>query len=210
MKFMSRLSLKAAAATLGLVVLQPAAMLVTAQFSPVRAELVRFWEDDADKPSVTGRASKSASHKRAKPSAASDDSDDAPVARKKKRVRVASLGDDNYEPRPSRKSLSGGGGSVSWVASPGCLNGTLIGIVQEVAASYGGVTVSSTCRDHGHNASVGGAKHSQHLTGDAVDFRVHGNVSGAIAFLNNNGSVGGFHHYGGGLFHIDTGPSRRW
>ena len=185
--------------------------------SPARADIVQFWESDAQ-PKLTGRShtrrssdaveSRSASNKRAR-MIDRDDDDSAPRARKNtRRVRVASLGDDAYEPRPAHKSLSGGG--VTWVASAGCLNGTLKSLVHEVAASYGSVTVSSTCRDHGHNASVGGAKHSQHLTGDAVDFRVHGNVSGAIAFLNSNGSVGGFHHYGGGLFHIDTGDRRRW
>jgi Peptidase M15 len=107
---------------------------------------------------------------------------------------------------PPKKSLTGGG--VRWVASSSCLNGTLVALVQSVAANYGPVTVSSTCRSHGHNASVGGAKRSQHLTGDAVDFRVHGNYGGVYAYLRSN--AGGVHHYGGGLFHADTGPRRTW
>ena len=36
--------------------------------------------------------------------------------------------------------------------------------------------------------------------------RVHGNVRSALAYLR--GAVGGLKHYGGGLFHIDTGPRR--
>ena len=107
---------------------------------------------------------------------------------------------------PPRQSATGGG--VRWAASSSCLNGTLVALVQSVAATYGPVTVSSTCRSHGHNASVGGAKRSQHLTGDAVDFRVHGNYGGVYAFLRSN--AGGVHHYGGGLFHADTGPRRTW
>jgi hypothetical protein len=149
--------------------------------------------------------------KKKRSAAVAESADDEQVpAKKQRKVRVASLGgDDQYDPRPSRKSLSGGG-NVTWAASSGCLNGTLTSIVQDVASAYGALTVSSTCRDRGHNAAVGGAPKSQHLTGNAVDFRVHGNVSGAMAFLRNHGSVGGFHHYGGGLFHIDTGPKRTW
>jgi hypothetical protein len=105
------------------------------------------------------------------------------------------------------KSLTGGG--VRWVASASCLNGTLRSVVSQVA-SYGSVTVNSTCRSKSHNAKVGGASKSHHLTGDAVDFRVRGNVGKVYAFLRSHGSIGGVKHYGGGLFHIDTGPRRSW
>lgn len=105
------------------------------------------------------------------------------------------------------KSLTGGG--VRWAASSSCLNGTLRSVVAQVA-SYGSVTVNSTCRSKSHNAKVGGASKSHHLTGNAVDFRVHGNVSQVYAFLRSHGSLGGVKHYGGGLFHVDTGPRRSW
>ena len=222
--------LKTGAVALAALILQSVAVMVLSA-APAQAEMLAFWEGDNDKPNITGN-SRRATSKRRLPAEYADNNDDAPVARKSKKrvaksvdaddeapaprskkrnVRVASLGDrgGEYDPRPSRKSLSGGG-NVSWAASSGCLNGTLRGIVQDVASAYGSLTVSSTCRSHGHNASVGGAKKSHHLTGDAVDFRVHGNASGAMAFLRNHGSVGGFHHYGGGLFHIDTGPKRTW
>jgi hypothetical protein len=122
-------------------------------------------------------------------------------------VQVASLG-DSYAPKPSfGPSLSGG---VTWVAGNSCLDSTLRGVIADVAASYGRVTVSSTCRSRGHNARVGGAKRSHHLTGDATDFRVHGNWGSAYAFLKSHAGVGGLKHYGGGLFHIDTGARRSW
>jgi len=121
--------------------------------------------------------------------------------------RVASLGSGAVDlGEVSKKSLSGGG--VRWVASSGCLSGALASVIQQVAASYGPVTVSSTCRSHASNRRAGGAPKSYHLSGSAADFRVHGNAGAVYAFLKSNGSVGGLKHYGGGLFHIDTGPRR--
>jgi uncharacterized protein YcbK (DUF882 family) len=125
--------------------------------------------------------------------------------RRSRGVRVASLGPTaTFLPRGP--SLSGG---VRWAASASCLNSTLRSVVAGLA-SFGSITVNSTCRSRGHNARVGGARRSYHLTGSAVDFRVRGNVRGAYAYLRSSGSVGGLKHYGGGLFHIDTGPRRSW
>ncbi len=128
----------------------------------------------------------------------------------RRNVRVASLGTDSYTRKRPSRSVTESYGNVIWQASAGCLNGTLRSIISEVA-SMATVRVNSTCRDHGHNASVGGAKKSYHLSGDAVDFRVLNGNSGAVyAYLRSNSSVGGLKHYGGGLFHVDTGPRRSW
>jgi uncharacterized protein YcbK (DUF882 family) len=126
---------------------------------------------------------------------------------KARKKRVASLKPFYAKPKV-RKSLSGGG--VRWVASAGCLNGSLKSVIYQVAANYGSVTVSSTCRSKKRNRRAGGARRSKHLTGNAVDFRVRGNYRAVYAFLKSHGSVGGYKHYGGGLFHIDTGPRRTW
>lgn len=138
-------------------------------------------------------------------------------ARKHKRTRTAShrrhrmsLGATTATRSRAMHRSSGGGGGVAWSASSGCLNATLRSVIHQVAASFGSLRVNSTCRSRGHNARVGGARRSHHLTGDAVDFRVFGNVGAVSAFLRSHGSIGGFKHYGGGLFHIDTGPRRRW
>jgi Peptidase M15 len=128
---------------------------------------------------------------------------DEPAARRLRHGR-SNLGADLGEPEKP-KSLSGGT-NISWNANADCLNDGLRAVIAEVAAIYGAVTVNSTCRSHGHNAAVGGAAHSYHLTGNAVDFRVHGNVAAAASFLNSR--VGGLKHSGDGLFHIDTGPRR--
>ena len=105
---------------------------------------------------------------------------------------------------------SRGGGGVSWSASSRCLNGTLRSVIYQVASRYGSLRVNSTCRSRSRNRRVGGARRSHHLTGNAVDFRVFGNVGAVASFLRSHGSIGGYKHYGGGLFHIDTGPRRRW
>jgi hypothetical protein len=125
------------------------------------------------------------------------------------RVRTASLG-NSFAPAPNLgPSLSGG--AISWVANSGCLNPTLRAVIAEVASTFGRVTVSSTCRGHRHNARVGGARHSHHLSGRAVDFRVHGASARSVySFLRNHASVGGLKLYRRGFFHIDLGSRRSW
>jgi hypothetical protein len=105
-------------------------------------------------------------------------------------------------------SLSGE--SIRWVASPDCLAKPLRAVLAEVAANFGPLRVNSTCRSKRHNARVGGAKRSYHLTGNAVDFRIFGAVQPILDFLTGKKTVGGLKHYGFGVFHIDTGPRRTW
>ncbi len=170
------------------------------QITSANADTIPFWEEQ---PSLTGKAPRAA--KRLRAAAASEAGAARPTKRRAK--RYASRGPiEDYDVRP-RRSLSGG---VSWNAPSGCLNGTLRSVVADIASSFGSVRVNSTCRSHSRNARVGGARRSHHLTGDAVDFRVSGNVRGALAYLRSHGSIGGVKHYGGGLIHADTGPRRRW
>jgi len=127
--------------------------------------------------------------------------------KRQKHVRVASLGKGFAHAAEPARNIAGGG-AIRWVASSRCLNSHLRGVLAQVAARFGSVTVNSTCRSRSRNARVGGARRSMHLTGNAADFRVAGNRGAASSFIRS--LVGGFKHYGGGLFHIDTGPRRTW
>jgi uncharacterized protein YcbK (DUF882 family) len=185
--------------------------LATAPITSTSAFAGAFVQDSDftyDGPSSKRRSSKTSDEDdSSSQSASNDDDDETPKKRKSaKKVRVASLGDSNSYSSPPPKVSSG---NVSWVASSGCLPSRLKSVIYE-AASYGSITVSSTGRSKSHNSSVGGASRSYHLACQAADFRVHGNWGAASAFLRNHGDVGGFKHYGGGLFHIDTGPRRSW
>jgi uncharacterized protein YcbK (DUF882 family) len=122
---------------------------------------------------------------------------------------LASLGRELMLPIPQEQpSLSGV--PIRWVASPDCLAMPLRTVLVEIAQSFGHLQVNSTCRSPTHNARVGGAKRSFHLTGNAADFRVSSSPQAVLAFLRARRDVGGLKHYGGGLFHIDTGPRRTW
>jgi hypothetical protein len=129
--------------------------------------------------------------------------------RRARGVRTASLG-TGFAPAPSfGRSLSGGG--ISWAANSGCLNSSLRAVIHQIASAFGPVTVNSTCRSRRHNSRVGGARHSHHLSGNAVDFRVRGASARSVyAFLRSHGSVGGLKFYRRGFFHIDTGSRRTW
>jgi hypothetical protein len=102
------------------------------------------------------------------------------------------------------------GAPILWRASSDCLAFPLRGVLVDLAASFGPLKVNSTCRSRSHNAKVGGAKRSFHLTGNAVDFRIAGSARPVLAFLRARSDVGGLKHYGGGVFHIDTGARRTW
>jgi Peptidase M15 len=122
---------------------------------------------------------------------------------------LASLGHELVLPTPQEQpSLSGV--PIRWGASSDCLAMPLRAVLVGLAQAFGQLQVNSTCRSPRHNARVGGAKHSFHLTGHAADFRVSSNPSAVLAFLRARGDVGGLKHYGSGLFHIDTGPRRTW
>jgi hypothetical protein len=89
-----------------------------------------------------------------------------------------------------------------------CIPTALQRALADVAATFGAVSITSTCRTRSQNAAAGGVSRSLHLSGQAVDFRVSGAPLAVQAFLARHPDVGGLKHYGGGLFHIDTGERR--
>jgi hypothetical protein len=131
----------------------------------------------------------------------------------KKEVQVASLG-QVVLPLPvalkkkKQSSVTGGSARVQWVASSRCLPGRLRSAIHYVARNFGRVRVNSTCRSRRRNRRVGGVRRSYHLQSRAADIRVFGNIGKAARYLRR--VSGGYKHYGGGRFHIDTGPRRRW
>ena len=131
------------------------------------------------------------------------------AARKRLGVMVASLGREFMVPLPQEQpSLADT--PVRWIASADCLAAALRTVLVELASSFGPVRVNSTCRSRAHNARVGGARRSFHLTGNAADFRISSEPRAVLAFLRERKDVGGLKHYGHGVFHIDTGPRRTW
>jgi len=103
-------------------------------------------------------------------------------------------------------------GGITWLAPSQCVPTGLRKVLADVVAHFGPIVVTSTCRPAPLNRAVGGADHSYHLTGEAIDFRVPlpGIADAVQAHLLQSPGVGGLKHYGDGLFHIDNGPRRTW
>jgi hypothetical protein len=183
----------------------------TEEYLPTRRS--RAARQNGRKVASLGRASAAATpHFMAaepKPSEAVKPSEAAPPPVAATAPEVASLGSvpNDLPPAAPPKPAAG---PINWTASANCLASPLRSVLAEVAALFGAVQVNSTCRSKRHNARVGGASRSYHLTGNAVDFRVTGNIKAISQFLLGKRTVGGFKHYGFGLFHIDTGPRRTW
>ena len=99
---------------------------------------------------------------------------------------------------------------LTWYAKSTCVPEQLRAVLNELVATFGPIAVTSTCRGMAQNRAAGGAEHSYHLHGQAIDFLILGAAGAVYAHLAASPHVGGLKHYGGGLFHIDLGPKRTW
>ncbi|WP_226576680.1 D-Ala-D-Ala carboxypeptidase family metallohydrolase [Acuticoccus sediminis] len=109
-------------------------------------------------------------------------------------------------------------GSPGAVSSEGVRPGVDVGSMTaaaragalEVARDFG-LTISSGYRSPSHNARVGGASHSRHMQGDAVDLTgvTADNVAAIVGALQSRG-FRGFGYYNNGSLHADMGQRRAW
>ncbi len=91
-----------------------------------------------------------------------------------------------------------------------CLPPQLLGVIYDIAETYGDVRIHSTHRSHRHNARVGGARQSFHLECRAIDFTVPRGPRNLFKLLRDRPEIGGLKRYPAGFFHIDNGPKRTW
>lgn len=195
-----------------------AVMALGAAQNSAKADIIRFWEKpetgvgkaQASSAKAYGKTPRKYARKAQRKKLGGYAAASEPKRYRGKRVRVAALGNSYLPSEIAKPSVGGGSGAIRWAASSSCLDSALASIVASVAGNFGPVTVNSTCRSKSRNRAVGGAHRSKHLSGDAVDFRVHGNTRAVYAYLKSLGGVGGLKHYGGGLFHIDNGERRSW
>jgi uncharacterized protein YcbK (DUF882 family) len=77
----------------------------------------------------------------------------------------------------------------------------------EVLSGYRSPKTNSKLR----NVSTGVAKHSLHMTGQALDFRLHGFSTRKLREIAVSLKAGGVGYYSGSNFvHVDTGRVRHW
>lgn len=94
------------------------------------------------------------------------------------------------------------------------LDPRLAAIVAQLRERYPQVQITSGFRDPAYNASVGGARGSQHIDGKAFDYSVRGlpeDQQREIAmFLRQQGAQGFGYYPGSQSMHADIGSARFW
>ncbi len=85
-----------------------------------------------------------------------------------------------------------------------CLPARLRGVLKDVEARFGAVTLVSTTELHTDNHSRGSTRHKLHTACKAIDFKVRGDRRAVVAYLRSRPEVAGINTYGNnGVIHID-------
>ncbi len=96
--------------------------------------------------------------------------------------------------------------------STGCVPEKLKGFIDQLRTRFGRVDIRSGYRSRSHNRQVGGARRSQHMSCNAIDFSVPGVPKSEVRlFLTANfQGRAGVGYYCGDRFHLDVGNPRQW
>ena len=91
-----------------------------------------------------------------------------------------------------------------------CLPVTLRGVLKDVEARFGAVTLVSTTELHTDNHSRGSVRHRLHTACKAIDFKVKGDRWAVVAYLRARPEVAGVNTYGNnGVIHMDHNELRQ-
>lgn len=101
----------------------------------------------------------------------------------------------------------------SGIESAAPLDAGLLALLSRIEAQFGAKPVIvSGCRSPSHNAAVGGAPNSWHLSCKAADIKLPGvpaqEVRRFVLTLPERGGVGTY--CGHDALHVDIGPARQW
>jgi hypothetical protein len=104
------------------------------------------------------------------------------------------------------------GVTVATHDSTRCIPERLTGFIDELRTRFGSVQINSAYRNRSHNRQVGGARGSQHINCNAIDFVVPGVPKSEVRQFLIANFVGraGVGFYCGNRFHLDVGPVRQW
>ena len=107
-------------------------------------------------------------------------------------------------------AITAGSVALGSGVSTDCLAPALQGVLADVAARFGRVTIVSTHRLNTENHSRGSVRHKLHLACKAVDFKTQRGSAEVIAYLRTRPEVAGINTYRpDGLIHIDLNENMR-
>ncbi len=110
---------------------------------------------------------------------------------------------------PPDKSVSSAVASSSKTPT-NCLPADFLGVIREVEARFGAVTLVSTTSLNTNNHGTGSARHKLHTDCRAIDFKVAGDTAAVTAFLRSRPEVQGINVFrNNGVIHVDYKESRR-